>query len=323
VADRATLEVVQSNADAHDAVQAWRTFAGTSARVNTIDVLKETSKTAVYRLHTTTADALSVIAKRRRHEAIQYEYSIYADVLPRIPVPALVCHGWLPAGDELSWLFLEDSGGEELSYNSSEHMRAATRWVATAHAAASTQVGSARLPDRGANHYLRHLQTARETLERHTGNAALSAEEIELLRAVITLLDALEAQWSDIQSFSGVLPATFSHGDFVQKNVHVRYERGEIVVLPFDWETSGWGVAAADLTRADLDLYWSIVRDVWPNLTLQDTQRMASLGTMFRLLAAISWEAPSFRAAWVKRAALKMALYRDRVARVMDTWWPT
>jgi len=322
VSDRATtLQTFDAGAGGYAAVQAWRSLAGTRATVERIDVLKETSKTAVYRIYGVNSGGPPVVAKRRRHDAIQYERGIYERVLPLLSVSALAYHGCLPADADNSWIFLEDSRGAELDYKSPDHMAAATRWLAAAHVTGSTGVlSAASLPDRGSDHYLRHLRNANETLARHLTNPALTSDDVALLESVRELLFLLEERWPGIEAFCAVLPQTFSHGDFVQKNVHVRESCDELVVLPFDWETSGWGIPAADLTRVDFELYWSIVGDAWPQVRIEDARRMVSLGTMFRLLAAISWEAPSFRASWVKRAAMKMNLYRDRLSDAMCAW---
>jgi len=320
VPDRATMAVIDAGAEAHDAVLAWRAFSGERSHVDRIDVLKETSKTAVYRLYAATRGSPAVIAKRRLQEAIAYELTIYEQVLSVLPVASLACYGSLAADAERSWIFLEDSGGGEFSYQSDAHMAAATRWLAGAHVAASRQSPLSLLPDRGPCHYLDHLHNAQQTLARHVSNPALDVHEIAILQDVMFLLARLEGTWPEVEAFCALMPSAFTHGDFVQKNVHIREARGEIVVMPLDWETSGWGVPAPDLTRLDIRSYWSLVRDAWPALTLGDAQRMATLGTVFRLLAAISWEAPSFRASWVKRAAMKMALYGERLAAAMNRW---
>lgn len=319
--ENATLGVLESGAAESAAIAAWRSLAGNSAHVAGIETLKETSKTAVYRMLGVSPGGASVIAKRRRNDAIDYERHIYENVLSVLPVSAPRYFGWCRAGDGKSWIFLEDSGGAELDYQSPVHMTAATKWLATMHVAASPRVDAFRLADRGPFHYLRHLTSAAETLGRHMANPALTDDDVRVLTDVLRLLDRLGDNWETVEAFCATLPATFTHGDFVQKNVHVREGSRGIVILPFDWETSGWGISAPDLPRVDIDLYWSIVRDAWP-ASRADASRMVSLGTMFRLLAAISWEAPSFRASWVKRASMKMALYRDRLATSMETWAP-
>jgi hypothetical protein len=320
VANRATLEIIETGADDHAAVRSWRAFSGERGGFDHIDILKETHKTAVYRLHPATPGSPTVIAKRRLHDAIAHERMIYERVLSTLPVSSLACYGSLAGDADTSWIFLEDSGGIELSYKSEAHMAAATRWLACVHVATSARPELSELDDRGHRHYLGHLRGARQTLERHVHNPALDVDEVALLRRMLSLLDSVEEQWPELEAFSAALPQAFTHGDFVQKNVHVRELPGELVVVPLDWETSGWGVPASDLTRVDLRCYWQLARDAWPGITLADAQRMVTLGTVFRLLAAISWEAPSFRASWVKRAAMKMALYSERLASAMSAW---
>jgi aminoglycoside phosphotransferase (APT) family kinase protein len=91
------------------------------------------------------------------------------------------------------------------------------------------------------------------------------------------------------------MPCTVVHGDFVPKNVRVARRAGRLVVLPFDWETAGWGPPAADLAsfqkgiRPDLTHYANAVAGAWPGLGIDDLMAMSDLGRLFRVLAAIDW----------------------------------
>jgi hypothetical protein len=56
-------------------------------------------------------------------------------------------------------------------------------------------------------------------------------------------------------------------------------------------------VPAPDLAHVDLTVYWTIVRDSWPTLDLQALQQLATLGKVFRRLAAMNWQSMSLEMA--------------------------
>ena len=88
------------------------------------------------------------------------------------------------------------------------------------------------------------------------------------------------------------MPATLVHGDLQRKNTYLRRSPDGPQLFAVDWETAGWGVPAADLTRIDLPTYWSVVRPAWRDVELEDVQRLAAVGRVFLQLAAIHWVSP-------------------------------
>lgn len=108
------------------------------------------------------------------------------------------------------------------------------------------------------------------------------------------------------------------HGDFVGKNVRLKRTRAGIVLLPFDWETAGWGVPAPDLEGlwavSDAAVYWSSVRDVWSDLGIEGVQRLAIIGRIFRCLAAIRWESEGLWLERVDQPLRSMRIYVSRLA---------
>jgi hypothetical protein len=99
--------------------------------------------------------------------------------------------------------------------------------------------------------------------------------------------------------------------------VHVREEGHGLAVLPFDWETAGWGVPAPDLIKIDVGLYVSILHDVWSGLNAADWRQMRVLSILFRQLASIDWIAGSFGELGDEKPAMKLALYSERLACAM------
>ena len=58
----------------------------------------------------------------------------------------------------------------------------------------------------------------------------------------------------------------------------------------FDWEFSGWGPSAADVTaraRPALAVYWYAVRETWPGLEYMTLQQLMRVRTLFGLVAWI------------------------------------
>ena len=96
------------------------------------------------------------------------------------------------------------------------------------------------------------------------------------------------------------MPRTVVHGDFIGKNMRIRTCPSGIVLLPFDWETAGWGHPITDLARfaddsaassasPEICVYRSIVRQFWPQLGVHDIWVLANLGMVFRLIDAVNW----------------------------------
>ena len=170
----------------------------------------------------------------------------FQDILARLPIGALWCYGFVHAGGQGSeirgegsagpdltpdpspltpgggWLFLEDARGEAYLPTEASHRALATQWVGRMHMGAARIPAAARLPDRGARHYLEHLRTARETICGNVTNPALNTDDGHVLEAIVSQLNLLEARWSQVESFCDRMPGTLVHGDFVGKNMNIR-----------------------------------------------------------------------------------------------------
>jgi aminoglycoside phosphotransferase (APT) family kinase protein len=153
------------------------------------------------------------------------------------------------------------------------------------------------LPDRGPDHYLQRLRSTRTALLERVGNRALSADETALLRTVAAQCDVIEAHWGELERFFEGRPRTLVHGDFVIKNLRIEPTSPSPALLVFDWEMAGWGLPASDLAQfvgntvtPDLEVYWSVLRQNFPNLGVYEIQRLANYGTVLRVLDKIFWE---------------------------------
>jgi hypothetical protein len=299
-------ETPLSNLLEHPAVRAWCTLKLRRPAPTGLVTLKTSSKSGVYRLEGAGPADSAVIAKRCPQTTAVVERIIYEEVLPFVPLPTLRYFGFVEEQDsDFCWLFLEDAGSEQYSPDLEEHCQLSGRWLGVLHASAARVAAAARLPGRGPGHYLEHLQSARFTLREILHHPRLDANGLAILESLISHFDFLESHWSLIERFCAGIPQTLVHGDIAVKNVRIRTRAHGIDLFPFDWETAGWGVPAIDLFRRirhsvcpDLSVYESIVQRTWGRLADQDIQQLAKFGSLFRLLAAVSWASSEFVYQW-------------------------
>jgi len=312
------MEIMRTDLFEHPAVKAWSELLPGRVEPESIEILKEHRKSAVYRLTGVGPGGSAVIAKRCRMATALIERTIYEEILPHLPITALHYYGFTQEDDEFCWLFLEDAGREQFSPLLEEHRTLAARWLARMHTSAAHVAAAARLPDRGPDHYLEHLRSGRHTILSNLTNSALTADDLAILETIISLCDTLELRWSRVEEECEGLPSTLVHGDFQPKNVHVRVSRAGTGLFPIDWETAGWGIAAADLAPAaghvstpqvDIALYGSMVRECWPGLDLQAIQRLVTVGGLFRRLAAVHWASRGLAYEYVEEPMACMRIY--------------
>jgi Phosphotransferase enzyme family len=318
----------------HPAVRAWGRLRPGAAGPGPVEDLTKKRKTAIFRLTGAGPGGTAVIAKRCRPATAWVERTIYEEVLPRLPVTAPRLYGAVEEDAGLCWLFLEDVGGELYSPQAEEHRTLAGRWLGLLHTSAARVAAAAGLPDRGPGHYLVHLRAARDAAVRGRANPTLTADEAAELGRIAAQCDALEARWGEVRALCARIPPTLVHGDLVVKNVRVRAGADGADLLPFDWATGGWGVPAADLAQLvfegkasclspDVATYRSVVREAWPHLGGEDIRRLVDLGTVFRLLAMMSWISWGLAVEGGGKALGNMRVYRVEVAKAAQALgWP-
>jgi aminoglycoside phosphotransferase (APT) family kinase protein len=161
------------------------------------------------------------------------------------------------------------------------------------HSAASRVAAARSLPVAGLQRALNDRQAISATIKDNLANPALGEGDVDLLRRIIANLDALEADWPRLERACAGVPVTLVHSDFRPKNAHVRSGWDGLRIFPIDWETAGWGVPAADLTRIDLTAYASVIDpDWWPRITFEDVERLANVGAVFQHLSGMFWTVP-------------------------------
>ena len=324
----ATLEIVRTNLLEHPAVRAWSKLLPGRVEPESVEILQERQKSAVYRLHGVGPGGSTVIAKRCERATALIERTIYEEVLPHLPITALHYYGFTEEDDTFCWLFLEDVGSERFSPLTKEHRVLAARWLGMMHTSAARVTAAARLPDRGPDHYLEHLRFARHTILQNLTNPALNAGDLALLETIVAQCDVLEFHWSQVEKGCEGVPSTLAHGDFCPKNIRVRPDQAGTNLFSLDWETAGWGVPAADLAPArgrypapqvDVTTYWSIVRECWPGLDIQAVRRLTNVGRIFRPLAAIRWASMSLAFEWLEKPIKSMKVYQAELAEAIQT----
>ena len=73
-----------------------------------------------------------------------------------------------------------------------------------------------------------------------------------------------------------------------------------MAIVPFDWETAGWGPPLADLASIDLDAYGEEACGLWGGHRTE-LERLSCIGQLFRLLTSVSWDSTWLTKEWVSR----------------------
>jgi hypothetical protein len=313
----------------HPARRAWLALAGDAPRFQRIEPITERHKIQVYVLVGAGPGGESVIAKRVRTAIVDRERRIYEQILGDAPVASLAFYGAAQDPDpRFGWLFLEHAGQGRYSHTDEIHRRSMARWLAGLHAHASRREGLRDLlPDRGPEHYLARLRSARARIQSNLDDAEFVEDHRPLLEGVVAAFDGLEADWSSLEEICAYFPCTLVHGDLSAKNVRVRPAASWIDVLAFDWEMAGWGPPAIDLACAelgpqgslvapDMDTYASAADPGWSRHGARHLRALADAGSVFRVVSLIDWMSWSFVPNVSKRAVAKLTLYDAMLRRV-------
>lgn len=326
-----TSKVLTDNLSNHPAVMAWTQLRNERSKPESINIFKERlwdkkGKPAVYRLDGVGPSGDGVIAKRCLRASAAIERTIYEQVLPYVPVPSLDYYGSIDEEQgEFSWIFLQDAGKQAFLPHNEQHRAAAAIWLGIVHASTQRLVAASSLPDRGLGHYQEHLRRARKLIRRFLDQASCTAAETEALKNVFTHFEHLELHWRRLQSLCETMPKTLVHGDFSAKNIRLLMKHNGFIILPFDWEMSGWGTPVVDLAQSppgstrlsanpDLTTYWAVVRDYWPSVQAETLGRLALVGTVLRLLNAIYWAALGLSHEWVERSVRYLTFFEAGLA---------
>jgi len=298
----------RSNVMAHPAAQAWCQVHPNAAPLQVIPLRVRRQKNKIYRLEM--AGRPAIVAKRCGKRGGVVERAVNEQILPRAAVASLGYHGFFEEPDgEHCWIFMDLATGETYSRLSAGHRAEAARWLGRLHSSVADVPVNGLLPDAGPGRYRELLQGTCAFISQHLANPVLTAVDVDTLEALHAHLGDVAARWDWMDAICAGLPRTLVHGDFNSKNLLMRSDNGHSRVLVFDWEEAGWGVPAADLAQQsllsnrlsanpDLSTYWSIVRDRWPDASVETVQRLAVCGSAFRALAGLSWEVLNLADDW-------------------------
>ena len=324
-----TVEIIHTDLLEHPAVEAWNKLYPEQVEPKQIEVLKQRTNGAVYRLVGVGSENSTVIAKRCRHEKAAIERSVYTEILPHLPVPTIQYYGCVEVeDDQFCWLFLEDVGDERFSPFVEGLPALAAQWLGSMHIAADSLRVKTVLPERGPDHYLMYLRSARKAIRQNRVIPSLKFTDQTILHNIVSMCEFLEANWVQIGAFCDRMPRTFIHGDCLVKNVHVRTTPDGLTIAPFDWAGSGWGLLATDFgqlglpyhhlppTDPDYATYFSIVRDHWPGLDIHMVEQLANLGQMFWSLKVISLGVQEFdfKEAHIESIMSNLSVYKSVLA---------
>jgi hypothetical protein len=326
---------VQGDLLQHPAVRAWRRLRPEHHEPNSVHILKQyktgnAGKSAVYRLAGVGHNGSPVVAKRCQMDAALVEQAVYQDFLPRLPVSHLQYYGLVeePEGN-VCWLFLEDAKGDAYSAEVAEHRAAAGRWLGLLHTGAQDVETAVRLPERESHHHRSQLRSAYRSIQDSLTNRALRVDDRKVLPRILSYLEELEVQWRQLESLCGVMPSTLVHSDFSGKNIRLQTNHREVEVLAFDWESAGWGYAAADLAQSppglerfsanpDIDAYWQVARDAWSDIARDEIEQFVQVGTLLRMVTAIKWVASGLSFEWIQRPMIHLREYEARLADALE-----
>ncbi len=268
----------------------WATVDPVASPPESVQTLKPAHrKSAVLRLVGAGPNGQSVVAKRAARASIEIEARVYRDVLAQLPVSATQLLGTAADG-ELSWLFLEDAGDTPFDSGLPSHRRLASVWMAEVHGGARRLPQVNELPARGPSHYFALLRTVEELLRDTLGNPALSAEEIAVIEGVVRACEAFGSNWPGAAEMLVEGPSTITFGGFSSKNARVRESADGPLLMPFDFESAGYGCPAIDLVYPEGDTYVREARRWWSGLDIGEFGRLQGVGRILGGLKAIPGE---------------------------------
>jgi len=313
------VELVGSNLSEHPAALAWNKLRHKGAEPSEIQVLKKRIKSTVYRLADAGPGGSAVIAKIFRRPVALHERFVYEKLLCNLPIAIPNFYGTVSGDEEFDWLFLQCLYGEQYSRQSPEHSRLAAEWLGLLHTSSAVIAEALCLPDRGPQHYLRHLKSAHRRLAQALAICNFRKEDSIIVSAAMSQCRWLESHWNELEKCCDRMPRTFVHGDFKPKNALVRRDsHSGAVFTSYDWEMSGWGVPAVDLAHVDISAYQLVLKEFWSGVTVEDLKQLSLVGKIFRRLAAFDWESEKFDPQW-EISMEHLNLYHVDMAGLIDT----
>jgi aminoglycoside phosphotransferase (APT) family kinase protein len=161
------------------------------------------------------------------------------------------------------------------------------------------------------------MHELRDVMRRAADNPAFTAGDLDFLEGLLDQFEELDAHWDRLEQACTGLPTTLVHGDFNGQNVRVQQTPEGPQIVVFDWEYAGRAVPCVDLAPGlrfaatpDLATYWSVVRGRWPMCRHEDVERLATCGTVFRVLASLQWQSHHLVQPWANAFVSTFQMYQ-------------
>ena len=320
--------VSSADVEAHPAVRAWRAFRSEAAPPDRVEKLRQNDRSAIYRLEGARPDGRAVIAKRCLKQNGRFERAIYQRVLSSIPDSHLEYYGLISESDsDYCWQFLEDAGDITYREENPRHRQALAGRLGVLHAHASRLPILRDLPDRGAKLHLDYLRSGQQKIRQWLDGTPMNADIARFLGRVLASYEILEPRWPYMASVCESAPQAFVHGDVSSRNIRLRITEGTPVPLLFDWEWAGRGPPASDLwlmEPEDAAIYRAAVKDVWPDLGVDDIKAQIRIAVILRSILVLQWKSQALGKHPIDRPLRVMRSFNDRLTRAMSSfgWTP-
>lgn len=267
-----------------------------------LELLERSSKSTVLRATWRYPRRWRVVLKRSSSAAAQVEAAVHAEILPRIPIRAPRLFGVWREG-EATWLAFEDMGDEPPRLDDDRQRAMVSRWVGELHGASRELADVPSLPDRGAQHYLGLLESARARLAERRA-AALAGDDEQGLGRAVDLCDSLRSRWDAVSRQAASLPPAFVHADIAPENLRIVRSAGCLGVTAIDWEKAGIGTPFADL--------WAAGPAVYARAAEAPLETVGSSMWVARLLGALSHS-------WAAKPMPEVERYGRRLERALGS----
>ena len=274
-----------------------------------------TGKADVYRVNSA-GSGPSLVLKLNDHRICALEERVYREVLARLPVPALHCHGTVPSDDPTrAWLVLDYADGVPFDHRSSAHTTSLARWLGVLHTGAAKVAAPTDFPEHGADYWRGIVVEARRTLRVGVQNPAMTQRDRDGLVCLAGVFDRVLADWSAAARLMAAVPGTLTHGDLVPQNLLMSGGATEPLPWVHDWGAAGWGCPMIDLLRVNLSAYAESLSSVWPAFPLPTARALRALGSVCWTAWVLIEERETLSSPWPRRAAAKMPGYLLGLAR--------
>ena len=151
-----------------------------------------------------------------------------------------------------------------------------------------------------------------------SSNPKLDRRDLGVLESIRNQLEELDVNWQEMNAYCLTFPRTLVHGDLLCQNMRIRSNGQVSVAVLFDWERSGWGIPALDLTRflgsrlnPDLRAYLSVLQSYQISMDAKGIRRLAYVGEIFRWLDAVRWETENLQWEWIDGPMHRMRIYKQ------------